>query len=223
MGCEGGASGGGVRRISAPSPAKVAGAQNAAEPLPPVFVDIETTGIDPRRSKPYDITIIVPQPPRRPRVIQLMLPVTALDCDEGIPRDLYLRNLPGLPKPTDPAVAARIIAEATAGRVICGNNVRFDVNLLTDLLLDNGITPTWHYQLDEIESRAAQKLEAGPPPWKSDALSAALGVDPKKFARHTSVGDARWSMRQWEVLVGRDLGSNKLGTLGLSGPRGAHL
>ena len=40
------------------------------------------------------------------------------------------------------------------------------------------------------------------PPWKSDDLSAALGVTVSDEDRHTALGDARWAMRVYDAVMG---------------------
>lgn len=40
------------------------------------------------------------------------------------------------------------------------------------------------------------------PPWKSDALSRAVGVDPEQFDRHTALGDAYWAKAIYEAVMG---------------------
>jgi hypothetical protein len=41
------------------------------------------------------------------------------------------------------------------------------------------------------------------PPWRSEELSRAVGVDPPEAAeRHTALGDARWAMRLYDVVMG---------------------
>ena len=39
-------------------------------------------------------------------------------------------------------------------------------------------------------------------PWDSDALSAAVGVDPERFPRHTALGDARWAKAIYDSVMG---------------------
>ncbi len=42
-----------------------------------------------------------------------------------------------------------------------------------------------------------------PLPWKSDDLSAALGIKVSDEDRHTALGDARWAMRIYDAVTGR--------------------
>lgn len=75
----------------------------------------------------------------------------------------------------------------------------------------------WHYHLIDVEnlvvgwlahaaceypgSVAADQLKRGLP-WDSNDLSLSVGVDPKKFERHTALGDARWALAIYDAVMG---------------------
>lgn len=70
-----------------------------------------------------------------------------------------------------------------------------------------------HYHLVDVENLAAGYLAAQCrlqkawltlplPPWNSDALSTAIGVDLAIFDRHTALGDARWSRAIYDQIMG---------------------
>lgn len=86
--------------------------------------------------------------------------------------------------------------------------------------------PKWHYHLIDVENLAVGYL-AGlekqafndaeafqvdlvndlAPPWDSDTLSRAVGVEPPgEGERHTALGDARWVLRLYDAIVGGQLG-----------------
>jgi len=105
------------------------------------------------------------------------------------------------------AEAAKEIHAITDGAQVIGCNPGFDLDSrrLSDLLWENGIEPAWHYHPDDISSMAKGWLAAAgrlpAPPWSSDQLSIALGVDPAKFARHTAMGDCRWVQAQYAKIM----------------------
>jgi hypothetical protein len=88
-----------------------------------------------------------------------------------------------------------------------------------DMLRRHQLVPAWHYHLIDVENLAvgylARKVVAltiGPrsrtltdvltPPWSSDELSRACGVEPASDdERHTALGDARWAMRLYDAIV----------------------
>lgn len=84
----------------------------------------------------------------------------------------------------------------------------FDAERLARQYLEPlGIDRPWHYHLLDIENLVTGYLAAKgmlmSPPWKSDKLSAAIGVDPTEFDRHTAMGDVLWVRAQWDVLFAR--------------------
>ena len=80
--------------------------------------------------------------------------------------------------------------------------------------------PPWHYHLIDVETLAVGWLRGRrhalvvegtipadspafpPPPWDSDDLSRAIGVDPDQYARHTAMGDIRWAMAIYDAVMG---------------------
>lgn len=127
------------------------------------------------------------------------------------------------------------IERLTRGAHLVGAVVSFDADVLGQRMRANGLCPSWHYHLIDVEALAvgylqgrAQYLYADPflagdaavhrdqatesarlqlmqvasPPWKSDDLSAALGVTISEEDRHTALGDARWAMRIYDAVMG---------------------
>lgn len=119
------------------------------------------------------------------------------------------------------AAAAMRVARWTHGAHIVGAVPNFDTEVLATLLRANGLTPSWHYHLIDVEALAvgwingvgmqavndgviaAADLTKTAPPWKSDDLSRAVGVEPPaEDERHTALGDARWAMRLYDAITG---------------------
>jgi hypothetical protein len=111
--------------------------------------------------------------------------------------------------------AARAIDWFTRKAHIVGCVPNFDTERITLLLRRFGIKPQWHYHLIDVENlavgflagRASQgDLDAGLAmpdlPWDSDALSAAIGIEPPTDARHTAMGDALWAMQIYDHVMG---------------------
>jgi len=104
--------------------------------------------------------------------------------------------------------AAEIIQNITLGAHIVGAVPSFDTERLAKLLRAQGLEPKWHYHLIDIENVVVGYLagrgELMSPPWKSDDLSRAIGVDPEKFERHTAMGDVEWVKAQWDMVMEHD-------------------
>ena len=80
-----------------------------------------------------------------------------------------------------------------------------------------GVEPSWHYHLIDVENLIVGymrgKMPSLPsvtwpafasltkPPWNSEDLSRAVGVDPDYFKRHTAMGDVLWVRAQYDAVM----------------------
>jgi DNA polymerase III epsilon subunit-like protein len=112
------------------------------------------------------------------------------------------------------------VEAVTRGAHLVGAVVSFDADVLGQRMRANGICPSWHYHLIDVEAlavgylsslarnsqqghkRRGELLELAAPPWKSDDLSAALGISVSDEDRHTALGDARWAMAIYDKVTG---------------------
>jgi len=128
-------------------------------------------------------------------------------------------------------VASRVPSEAdvlaevekmTRGAHLVGAVPNFDAEVLGARMRAYGICPSWHYHLIDTEALAIGYLAArgidgiqGDPegatarifdprdlPWKSDDLSAALGIKISDEDRHTALGDAKWARAIYDKVTG---------------------
>lgn len=201
---------------------------------PVCWVDTETTGLDPVRHEVYEVGLITPDGTE----YEWWLPV---DCSKADPialgigrfheRHPYGNAYPyksGLTKGgrlacTSPGDFAREFAKLTHGLHLAGAVISFDERRLWDLLRGQGVTPSWHYHIIDVEALAAgyiarlvksglvtrvrnrveEMVDISPlPPWDSTQLSLAVGVDPEKFDRHTALADAKWAKAIYESVMG---------------------
>lgn len=106
-------------------------------------------------------------------------------------------------------------ASLTRGVHLVGAVVSFDEERLRRLLRNKHQAAMWHYHLVDVETLAVGWLAAGhdpaeggpvgdkcQPPWDSEELSLAVGVDPTAFDRHTALGDARWAAAIYDAVIG---------------------
>lgn len=168
-----------------------------------VFLDTETTGLDPQRHSIWEIGLIVDGE----EITYRLKPDLAT-------ADAYALSLTGFYERTNTydwkwdshqlglGYVARQIARLTAGRHLVGAVPSFDAPFLDRFLRANGAAPAWHYHLVDVEALAAGKMGTAPP-WDSEELSRAVGVDPSRFERHTAMGDARWAKAIYEAVVNR--------------------
>jgi hypothetical protein len=123
-----------------------------------------------------------------------------------------------------PELAARLVSALT-GRHVVGCVPNFDTERVGLLLRALGAGPCWHYHLIDVENLAVGYLlgqvahvrtaaasalaahvrdirDITAPPWDSETLSRALGVEPDAFDRHTALGDCRWARAIHDAVTG---------------------
>lgn len=192
---------------------------------PIAFVDTETLGLDPDKHAIWEVGLIRYNPETGDTDEYLwqinLTPEQLADGDPigmGIGRfsERYYRAT-AFP----PDIFAMAFADLTAGAHLAGAVVSFDEERLRRLLLSKGVSPGWHYHIIDIEAMAVGYLNgctaganardggyrqtpevARVLPWKSDALTEALGVPPvPEYERHTALGDARWALRLYQAMT----------------------
>ena len=186
---------------------------------PLCFVDTETDGVHPDRC-PWEVAVIRREPGGRQIELRWLVDVELGTTPGGFglrvggfyDRHPLGRYLSGTVADVDraslksPYTVAREVAQATHGAHIVGCVPNFDTECLATLLRGQGLIPAWHYHLVDVEALAvgflAGRGEPVVPPWSSDDLSRALGVEPaSEDERHTALGDARWAMRLYDAVM----------------------
>lgn len=175
---------------------------DAEQPAKLAFVDLETTGLDPKRHEIWEIALLVGE-----EELHWYLPVdlTRADADALRISGFYERHpaVRGGGEWTPPGVeeTATVIARVTAGAHLAGVNPAFDATFLGAFIRQNGQVPTWHYHLVDVLPLIAGHFRLAPP-WDSKDLSAVLRVEPPDGEeRHTALGDARWARRMYEAVM----------------------
>lgn len=104
---------------------------------------------------------------------------------------------------TDPRTVAAEVSRLTWRLHLVGAVVSFDELRLEQFLRAHNQAPGWHYHLVDCEALAAGKLGIAPP-WRSDDLTAALGINTDGMEKHTALGDARWAKAIYEAVLPND-------------------
>ena len=175
-----------------------------------VFVDTETTGLDPDRHEVWDIAIVYPDGREWNQLIEAEHLETA--DPTALRLNHYYSFFPSVKASTGSSstriasqlplqrmAVAEDVAHRLAGMHLVGAVPSFDDRFLERFLRGYGYAPAWHYHLVDIETLAAGKLGMEPP-YDSEQLSLALGVLPERFARHTALGDARWAAAMYGAI-----------------------
>jgi hypothetical protein len=111
----------------------------------------------------------------------------------------------------------RHFRDLTAGLHLAGAVVSFDEERLRKLLHSHGVLHRWSYHLIDVEALAVgylarlsqsdgamqrgEMVQRITLPWKSDDLSAALGITISDEDRHTALGDARFAKAIYEAVM----------------------
>ena len=143
---------------------------------PLAFLDLETTGLDPRRCEVWEVAIVRAE--HRPevsedadgkscpgRLVVLDEYVRQVDVhhlEDADPYGLEVGGFHARRKPQTqrirPKGAASEIEKRTRGRMMVGAVPSFDAAFLTKLLHEHGRPVTWHYQLIDVETLVAGYL-----------------------------------------------------------------
>lgn len=176
------------------------------------FVDVETTGTDPRHHEVWEIGIILRETEtdtarRDTEYLWHLRPHLTLADPAALRIGRYYERSEVVTCEPETAVTlhgpmaspgtvipsrqvARDLALMLDGAIIAAANVAFDAGFLTTLLRRYQQLPTWDYHLLEMESYAAGALGI-PLPWKLPALLDAARITIPERNRHTALGDAR--------------------------------
>lgn len=187
---------------------------------PVAFVDTETTGLDPARHPVWEVAVITPDDVEH--LWQVKWSRAVLDNAEPIALEINgfeQRYDKGTCDILSPRESAERFAGLVDGLHLAGAIVSFDeerLRRLHDLHLGRpeGKYP-WSYHVIDVEALAigflrgydvGQLVGSGPnavvPPWKSDELTEALGVEmPADDVRHTALADARWAKAIYERVM----------------------
>lgn len=174
-----------------------------------VFLDTETTGLDPRSEELFEVAVVTEagdwrvwhlEP--RPDTVREMHPKAA-----AVNRYHERTAQPGW-EWDDRRTAAAEMFDWLDGKHIVGAVPDFDTRFLTAFYDSLGWKPPrWHYHLIDVETLAVGYLRGlgrdVPMPWDSDDLSRRIGVEPPgEEHRHTALGDAIWAARIYRAIVG---------------------
>lgn len=191
------------------------------------FLDLETTDLDPRKGQIWEVGVIR----RRHGVDTEFLWQFAVDLDRANHRSLEVGQFHDrfvVPEGweaarLDPATG-QVVQRLTLGEALfdfqrlweweddrpvthmVGAVPSFDDGYLKVLFAEQQKRVCWHYHLVCAENLAAGCLGLEPP-WDSDDLSRAMGVDPGRYLRHSAIGDCRLVRDIYDAVMARKMPS----------------
>lgn len=175
-----------------------------------VFIDTETTSLRPDR-RVWDIGMVVREPDKPDWEHGRFIHSDDLDLGNADPMSLKIgRYYERHPHAKSRALKVQseyealcFVEEYTRGAILVGAVPNFDAEVLAARMRANGICPSWHYHLVDVETLAAGALSL-PPPWDFDTVLAAYSLTYDEADRHTALGDARMVRDLYDaVLAGR--------------------
>jgi DNA polymerase III epsilon subunit-like protein len=180
-----------------------------------IFLDTETTSLDRRRRRIWEIGYIIRHlPPDDGRATsdvekhcflrqeldkadQASLKVGRYYARHPNPHKTYI---PGDPSLTDYAVVQDWILPDFAGATIVGAVPSFDEESLASMVRQCGMLPTWNHHLVDIASMAMGLF----PDFRETSFNsvlAQLGIEYDPDERHTALGDARLVRDAYDVMA----------------------
>lgn len=195
------------------------------------FIDTETLGLDPDRHPVWEAALILTDTDKSESLYrgtwQIKLTEKQIaDGDQVGMNICRFHERYGEGCMVDAASFVEVFADLTAEAHLVGAVVSFDEERLRRLCLAHGRVPKWHYHLIDVEALAFGYLHgrarmnaalahpgssAASPlpevaralPWRSDDLSAAIGVETvPPGERHTAMADALWAKRIYDKVTG---------------------
>jgi DNA polymerase III epsilon subunit-like protein len=166
---------------------------------PIIFIDCETTGLDPYTHGVWEVALV----PNKPNEVGFSPTVWQTHVDLRVADPTALR-VGGFQRrycaseAIDGVVLADYLAWQLRDVTLAGCNPAFDAAFLRALLHEHGLKPTWHHRLLDLQAMYAGMTRAAHLSGTAD-LPALIGISNSK--PHTALGDASWNKLFYDWLT----------------------
>lgn len=185
-----------------------------------IFIDTETTSLDPATGRVWELAMIRRSPRGAEKEFHVIVEDVELTnaTDEALAVGRFSERfstpevqggLMRLPEEDLVALLAAVLRPVGDGHraVLVGSNPAFDAAFLEQMFRRHGMRPPWwHHQIDLVAVAVGILVEQGEVfelPYSSRALSRRFGVEPPRVPEaHTALGDARWHRAWWDAMIG---------------------
>src|SRR5256885_1484709 len=157
-----------------------------------IFLDLETTGLDPAHHQIWEVGCIVDGEEHE---WQLYIDLSKADAGALRVNRFYERAVQWSNWHSDQrewanaGLVAYELTRMTAGRMVVGAVPSFDVAFLEPFIRRAGYCPAWSHRLICVETLAAGVLKTLPKGLRQ--MAEGFGITFEDGARHTALGDAR--------------------------------
>lgn len=179
-----------------------------------VFLDIETTGLDPRNDEILEVAMIKRTDSAPGADINVTFSLE-IDTERASPRALEINRyeerfdeLAAMQVTDD--VAARLLFTTLRDAIVVANNVFFGLRFIEQFLLHNAFEVTgighaftatpWYYNPLDLKALIAGRLGLGAPPWSTKKLAREAGV-PLPDDAHSAFADAAWNRDIYDAVM----------------------
>jgi DNA polymerase III epsilon subunit-like protein len=165
-----------------------------------VFLDTETTGLDPRRHELLEVGMIIRTDNQigSDKTVHFSLNIDPTRADtKALEVNRYWDRVDELANiQVSESFAENALMLWLQGAVIIGNNPQFDLRFIEAFLRE---TP-WHYHPVDLKALVAGRLGLGEPPWSTSDIAEQAQVPIPENA-HSALVDARWNRDLYDAVM----------------------